>query len=1150
MTKIKEKSCLFRLLTTFHVKKRLHFITLASFVRYTLRKTMSIIDDLINQVDAFIKKYYINKMLKGVFLFALILGFSYILVVGLEYIGRFNTYVRAVLLFTFLLVNTFIFIKYILVPVFKLFSFGKRIDRYQAAEIIGKFFPDVNDKLLNTLQLNDALHAQQGNVELLKAGIKQNANKLSVFSFPKAVDYKENKRYLKYLLPLFLLLLLLSVFVPSFFRDGTERLVKYGQTFQKEAPFHFIYEQKELTVEEGSALTVQLNIKAKEEGFIPDKVFIVTPNGRFLMNKGNKNKFSFDFTKLKSSFNFHFSANGFTSSSYNVDVFERTAMGKFNAELKFPDYLDMSDQTVNNVGDIVVPEGTSVTWNGVAKNTKSILIGTDSLYRFNNQGFRYQNTFKQTAVLSLVLQNKRNDKKDSTFYKIEVVKDKYPHINVTQKADSISNKQITFKGSASDDHGITQVVFTYEITNKQDKFIKEDQSISGVVGTAMAINMFLDIDKLPLELDDELTYYFTAYDNDGVNGSKASTSRKFTYKVPSSSELKEKRKEDRDNSKEKLEQLVNESKDFNEQIDQLKMDLLNTANPSWKELQQLEKLQQQKKSLEERIKNLKEEMKNSFDEKNKLSPVNEDLLEKQQLLEDLLDDVMDDELNELLEKLEDLLKNQPDAQMQDVFEEMEDKSQDMQKQMDRTMEMLKRMDVEERMDDIESGLEELAKEQDQLKDQMENDELSNQDALEKEQELQDKFNDIQDQIEELMDKNEELKRPLDLDDLKEDQEQTNDEFNEAKENIEQDKNKKAKENQENISDQLEQMSSKMNAMKSQSQQDQQAEDMESLRRLLDNLLRLSFSQEENMNDLSQIDIYNPAYTGVGRGQRSIIDNMRPVEDSLIAIADRIPKTAAFINKELSEINKNFRNLVDDIDERRKRQWMTKQQHVMTSLNNLALFLNESLENMQQQMQGDGPGSGSCDNPGGKGKGTEGDEMQNIKDMLKKQLEEMEKGTNPGGKKPGEGGDEIKLPFGSKKAAKMAAQQSAMRKKIEQLREELNKDGKGQGGELNDLLKELEEQEEKLVNKKWDEEMIERQKSIMTRLLESEKAIEERGFDKERESNVGKDEENSNQIEFLEYNKEKEKQIELLRTLDPSFSKYYRNKANDYFQLIY
>ena len=139
---------------------------------------------------------------------------------------------------------------------------------------------------------------------------------------------------------------------------------------------------------------------------------------------------------------------------------------------------------------------------------------------------------------------------------------------------------------------------------------------------------------------------------------------------------------------------------------------------------------------------------------------------------------------------------------------------------------------------------------------------------------------------------------------------------------------------------------------------------------------------------------------------------------------------------------------------------------------------------------------------------------------------------------------------SKMAAQMAAQQNEIRRRLEEMKQQLNKQGKGEGEVLNDLLKELEEQEQNLINKKWDNQLINRQKEILTKLLESEKAIEERGFDDQRESNEGKEENFGNQIEFLEYNKRKEKQIELLRTLDPTYNRYYRDKAKDYFNRIY
>ena len=150
--------------------------------------------------------------------------------------------------------------------------------------------------------------------------------------------------------------------------------------------------------------------------------------------------------------------------------------------------------------------------------------------------------------------------------------------------------------------------------------------------------------------------------------------------------------------------------------------------------------------------------------------------------------------------------------------------------------------------------------------------------------------------------------------------------------------------------------------------------------------------------------------------------------------------------------------------------------------------------MQAQMQSEMEGSGSCSKPG-KGKPKSGKNMSpgDMKDMLKKQLDQMKKGANPGGRKPGEKQGEGMAPGGQGKEglglsnqeiAKMAAQQSAIRQRLEQLKNELNKDGQGKGNQLNPLIKELEQQEKDLINKRFDNQMLTRQKDILTRLLES------------------------------------------------------------------
>ena len=100
----------------------------------------------------------------------------------------------------------------------------------------------------------------------------------------------------------------------------------------------------------------------------------------------------------------------------------------------------------------------------------------------------------------------------------------------------------------------------------------------------------------------------------------------------------------------------------------------------------------------------------------------------------------------------------------------------------------------------------------------------------------------------------------------------------------------------------------------------------------------------------------------------------------------------------------------------------------------------------------------------------------------------------------------------------------------------------------DVTLSLEKQEKDLINRNFSSDLIERQKNIITRLLESEKALMERGFEEKRESKSGNNTTNGNQIRFDEYNKTKLKEIELLKSADPSLRLYYKERANQYFNL--
>lgn len=218
-------------------------------------------DLLINRLDAFIRKYYTNQLLKGILLFVTaMLAIVLLLSIG-EYFLYFSSAVRYGLLLLSVSAGLYALVAWIFIPLLKTQRLGKVISHEQAATILGQHFPDVQDKLLNVLQLkqqvNDALSR-----ELIEAGIEQKTLALQPIPFQAAVDLARNKKYLPYLLPLLGVFLMLWWMAPQVIRESGERLLSPGRQFKPKAPFDFILDTKQLTVPQYSDCPIALHIQA------------------------------------------------------------------------------------------------------------------------------------------------------------------------------------------------------------------------------------------------------------------------------------------------------------------------------------------------------------------------------------------------------------------------------------------------------------------------------------------------------------------------------------------------------------------------------------------------------------------------------------------------------------------------------------------------------------------------------------------------------------------------------------------------------------------------------------------------------------------------------------------------------------------------
>ena len=188
------------------------------------------------KLEQFIKRYYINDLIKGSILFFSI-GLLYLLfTLFIEHLLWLKPVARAFLFWIFLIVELSLLVRFIVWPLSKLFKLQKGIGYEEASKLIGKHFSEVNDKLLNVLQLQRNTEPS----ELLLASIEQKSSELRPVNFKSAVNFKSNVKYLKYVVvPVIILLLSFVSGHFNWFSDSYDRMVNYKVAFEPPAPFEF-----------------------------------------------------------------------------------------------------------------------------------------------------------------------------------------------------------------------------------------------------------------------------------------------------------------------------------------------------------------------------------------------------------------------------------------------------------------------------------------------------------------------------------------------------------------------------------------------------------------------------------------------------------------------------------------------------------------------------------------------------------------------------------------------------------------------------------------------------------------------------------------------------------------------------------------------
>lgn len=1136
------------------------------------------------KIEAFIKKYYTNELLKGVILFFAFGALYFLITLLIEYFLWLRPAARTVLFWVFVVVELILLFKFIAIPAARLFKLSKGINYAEAAQIIGEYFPEVKDKLLNTLQL----HKEAGNSELMLASVAQKSASLKPIPFKLAIDFKKNAKYLKYaLIPIVLFLIANYGGREEVFSSSYKRVVNYSEAYEPPAPFEFFVMNESLKGIENKDYKLQIRTTGD---IVPEEVSIHFNNETYFLQQTRPGEFSFVFEQPVTDIPFYVSANKVTSKGYTLQILEVPSLVNFNMQLDYPNYIHKITEHIKNTGNAIIPEGTKVTWVMDTKKTDAVeMVLKDTVYAFAKvkpESFKlskrlYSNTAYEVSASNAALRNY-----ESIAYAIQVVKDQYPVIDLEARKDTISEQQIYFYGRVSDDYGLSRLRLTYYEDGSNTKQYKEISIKNANVDQFV----YAFPDALQLQEGKTYEYYFEVFDNDVLHNYKSTKSSVFSYAKLTQSDLEQEQLQKQKESISNLDKAL-------VKIDQQERDLQELSK-SQKEKEQLnyndhKKLQdflKRQKRQEKIMQDFSKQLKENLDQFQKDEPqTDEDKERLKERLERLEKKAKENE--KLLEELEKLREKLGKEELTEKLENLENKNKNNKRNLEQMLELTKRFYVEKKAEKISRDLENLADKQE---------DLSNREGAENTKEAQDMLNEqfekLEKELEQLEKENNDLKKPMEIpadpkrqEEIKEQQQGASQELDQQ-EQQQQDKQSskntsEAQKKQKKAAQKMKQMSQSMEQGMQASGQESMEEDAEMLRQILDNLLVFSLEEEDLMLDFKTISDKNPLYAQKLRRQNVLKQNFEHVDDSLYALSLRVPELDETINESLVKISYNLDKSLDRLAEPKLSQGVSSQQYVVTGANELADMLSGSLDQMQQSM-GQGQGSGKSQGKGeGQGKGGQlPDLIQSQEDLNKKMQEgnspsQGDKGDGEGqSESQGEGGDQGK--GGSDSGNKnvegnnggdkngdgkngegdkngegsnedeyeqgllydIYKEQQELRKQLE---DAIEKEGIGDKGDK--LVKDMKAVEQQLLDKGFSNETMERMSALKHELLKLKEATIQQGKEDKREGVTNlKEYQNPNNAP-LDKAKKYFNNTEILNRATLLFKGKYKKKVQEYFQ---
>ncbi|UCD05198.1 MAG: hypothetical protein JSV98_08780 [candidate division WOR-3 bacterium] len=713
--------------------------------------------------------------------------------------------------------------------------------------------------------------------------------------------------------------------------------------------------------------------------------------------------------------------------------------------LEYPAYTKLLEETRTG-RQLIVPYGTVVRVAGKAsqklKDARFEYVDTVSL---EYEGSEFRGTFIVTESSNAVLHLAGRSELQEPI-RIYAIPDLAPLVDIFYPGFDVNlpyDMKLDVGVRCSDDYGLAEGVFYYSFREEHSRPLPLRR---GAYEDTTVFNW--DLSELAMLPGDEISYYVMVRDNSG----HVTRSNTYTVHFPTMEQMYEEVNEKETLLQIDIADMQTEHAEQMREAARIQEKIMKERDFSWGEQEQLSETIRKEEEILTKISEWQDELEKTVEKLKEGVILDQESIERLREISRILEEMAPEELRKALEDLRLAMEQRP-ADLPRALEQLKQRQDELAKALERTLEILRRYEQEEKLRQIAEQVEQLAEQQEFAEDLSATDENL---ALEKQQEIDQAMEELAEMMKELA-QSEGLEQ-----DIKDALEQMAQQMQEMQNASSSDKKSGLK----NLAMGLQQLYQKLT----------QGRFVNLRKNLLESLQQIIETSKAQENLIAEIDKGSKIDS---RMQQEIIQATETIAESLFQQQSKSFLVGPQIGKGLARATLRMQEAQRTNVQGAARKALSAE--AMKELNLVARDILFALKTMMED--GSSTGMNSF--------------MQQLANITQGQMMLGQSLMNI-----------LPIPMqGLSQAQKAQLRRLAQRQR--ELKEALQSlKGDAAAGKYQDMLDnmigEMEEIEQDLFRYKLDRELIERQRKVISRLLDSQRSIRKEDFSQRRESKPGQD----------------------------------------------